>query len=170
MSRDLSIWSEMMNCLISRLEFLIIQKIKLNALDFRHHDSVWKPFCPQSNTKAKAIWLLYLLQDGSWLILHGLQEVARWHTVWHSFYSFKKPSQQLNKLESLTRMRMQLTERLPNMPRRSAGYIAFQKQPGMPLLFDEDGIDQPFPMPVGKPSYIQGSRSSKTIHWKNWLK
>ena len=46
-----------------------------------------------------------------------------------------------------------------NMPCRSAGYIAFQK-PGMPLLFDEDGIDQPFPMPVGKPSYSQGSRSS----------
>ena len=23
--------------------------------------------------------------------------------------------------------------------------------PGMPLLFDEDGIDQPFPMPAGEP-------------------
>ena len=152
-----------MNCLISRLEFLITQKSNAMLLTFATMIVSGNHFFPWCNTYAKAIWLSYLLQDGSGLILHGLQEVARWHTVWHSFYLFKKPSQQLNKLESLTRMRMQLTERLPNMPRRSAGYIAFQKQPGMPLLFDEDGIDQPFPMPVGKPSYIQSSRS-KTIH------
>lgn len=29
--------------------------------------------------------------------------------------------------------------------------------PGMPLLFDEDGIDQPFPMPAGEPGGALGS-------------
>lgn len=34
MSTDLSIWSEMMNCLISRLEFLITQKSNSTLLTF----------------------------------------------------------------------------------------------------------------------------------------
>lgn len=159
MSTDLSIWSEMMKCLISRLEFLITQKSNSTLLTFATMIVSGNHFFPSVTHMQKLFSYTQCVTR-----FFPSVPLTRWHTVWHSFYLFKKPSQSLNKLESLARMRMQLTERLPNMPRRSAGYIAFQEQPGMPLLFDEDGIDQPFPMPVGKPSYIQGSRSSKTIH------